>query len=66
MIADKIKAFGMFWWDFIVGDDWVSAAGVAIGIVATAYLAHHGVNAWLLMPLVAIAVMYLTLRRATR
>lgn len=66
MIVDKIRAFGVFWWDFIVGDDWVAAAGVAIGIGATAYLAHHCVNAWLLMPMDAIAVLYLTLRRATR
>ena len=66
MIAAKLKAFALFWWDFIVGDDWMAAAGVVIGIAATAYLAHNGHNAWLLMPLVVILVMYVTLRRATR
>ena len=30
-----IRAFGTFWWDFIVGDDWRVAAGVvAAGNVA--------------------------------
>jgi hypothetical protein len=25
-----VAAFGRFWWDFIVGDDWRIAAGVVI------------------------------------
>lgn len=25
-----VVGFGRFWWDFIVGDDWKLAAGVAI------------------------------------
>lgn len=25
-----IVGFGRFWWDFIIGDDWKLAAGVAI------------------------------------
>jgi hypothetical protein len=61
-----IKAFGHFWWDFIVGDDWRSAAGVAVAVAATAALAHHGINAWVLIPVAVVAVLYLTLRRAAR
>ena len=34
-----IRAFGAFWWDFIVGDDWRVAAGVAVGLAITAFLA---------------------------
>jgi len=30
-----VRAFGRFWWDFIVGDDWVVAA--AIGLVSTGW-----------------------------
>ena len=37
-----IRAFGAFWWDFIVGDDWRVAAGVALGLAITAFLAHRG------------------------
>lgn len=61
-----IKAFGRFWWDFIVGDDWRAAGGVAVAIVATAVLSHHGADAWMLMPVAVVGVLYLTLRRATR
>lgn len=61
-----ITAFARFWWEFIVGDDWVAAVGVVLAIAATAVLAHHGVNAWIVMPVAVVGVMYLTLRRATR
>ena len=29
-----VVAFGRFWWDFIVGDDWKIAAGVAAVMAA--------------------------------
>ena len=29
-------AFGRFWWNFIVGDDWLAAAGVAVALAVTA------------------------------
>jgi len=61
-----IKSFGHFWWDFIVGDDWRSAAGVAGAVATTAVLAHNGTNAWVLIPVAVVAVLYLTLRRAVR
>ncbi len=34
-----LKAFGRFWWDFIVGDDWKLAVGVALALVAGALVA---------------------------
>ncbi|MFZ0388127.1 MAG: hypothetical protein WAL22_20855 [Solirubrobacteraceae bacterium] len=43
-------------WDFIVGDDWVTAAGVVVAGVATAALQSAGVVAWWLIPL-AVAVL---------
>jgi hypothetical protein len=49
------RAFAAFWWDFIVGDDWRTAAGIAVALALTALLAHHGVSAWWLMPLALIA-----------
>jgi hypothetical protein len=60
----RIRAFGRFWWDFVVGDDWRSAAGVVLAIGVTAALAAAGVAAWWVMPLAALGVLYLSLRRA--
>ena len=34
----RIRAFGHFWWDFVVGDDWRTAASVVLAIGATAVL----------------------------
>ena len=60
----RIAAFGRFWWDFIVGDDWLAALGIVIAIGATAALAHNGTNAWWLMPIAVAAVLWVSLRRA--
>jgi apolipoprotein N-acyltransferase len=62
----RLKAFGRFWWDFVIGDDWVVAVLIAVAIGATAALAHSGVNAWWLMPVAVVLVLWLSLRRAIR
>lgn len=33
-----LKAFGQFWYDFIIGDDWKIAFAVVIALVATCAL----------------------------
>ena len=38
----RLRAFGHFWWDFVVGDDWRAAAGVVLAIGATAALVAGG------------------------
>jgi hypothetical protein len=63
----RIRAFGFFWWDFVVGDDWLTAAGVVLAIVATAALTKVGdVNAWWLVPVAVASLLWLSLRRAAR
>ena len=59
----RIKAFGRFWWDFVVGDDWRAAAGVVVAIGATAALAAGGVDAWWLMPVAFATILWISLRR---
>ena len=34
-----VVGFARFWWDFIVGDDWKIAAGVALALAVGAVLA---------------------------
>jgi hypothetical protein len=61
-----VKAFGTFWYDFVVGDDWHVAVLVVAGLALTAILAHAaGVNAWWLLPLTAFAALAWSLHRAT-
>ncbi|MEY9964833.1 hypothetical protein ABIA33_002875 [Streptacidiphilus sp. MAP12-16] len=58
-----IRSFVMFWYDFIVGDDWRVALGVVVGLGATAGLVHAGVNAWWLLPIVVAVLLGLSVRR---
>ena len=61
-----LRAFGRFWWSFVVGDDWLVAAAVAVALGVTALLAHHGVNAWWLLPLAVVVALADSLRRESR
>jgi hypothetical protein len=58
-----IKRFGLFWWDFIVGDDWRVAVGIALALGLTAVLATTWASAWIVMPLAVAAVLWMSLRR---
>ncbi|HEY5694825.1 MAG TPA: hypothetical protein VIR14_09970 [Gaiellaceae bacterium] len=62
----RLAAFGRFWWEFVIGDDWLVAVLVAAAIGATAALAAAGVTAWWLLPLAVLLVLWLSLRRAIR
>ena len=59
-----IVGFGRFWYHFIIGDDWTMAVAVAVGLVVTAVLNARGILAWWLIPLIVIAMLGLSLRRA--
>jgi hypothetical protein len=49
-----IRAFGQFWYGFIIGDDWTVAAAVVAALLAVWGLVDAGVVAWWLLPLVVI------------
>jgi len=61
-----VKRFASFGWDFLVGDDWLVAAGVIVAFGLTALLAATSVPAWWLLPLAVAAVLWLSLKRAAR
>ena len=62
----RLAAFGRFWWDFVVGDDWLTAAGVVVAIGVTASLVAGGVDAWWLLPAAVALLLAVSLRRAAR
>jgi hypothetical protein len=60
-----VVAFGRFWYRFIVGDDWTVAAAVAVALVMTALLNAQSLPAWWVVPLVVVAIVGVSLRRAS-
>jgi hypothetical protein len=61
----RLRRFGHFWWDFVIGDDWRLAAGAAVALGLTALLSHHGVGAtWIITPVIVVSILAFTLARA--
>lgn len=65
-MAARIRAFAAFWYDFVVGDDWLIAVGVVIGLALTYLLARAAVPAWWLLPASLVLLLPLSLWRARR
>jgi hypothetical protein len=61
-----MRRFARFWWDFVVGDDWRVAAGVAFALGVSALLAAADLPAWWFLPLAVAALLYASLVRAVR
>jgi hypothetical protein len=62
----KLRAFLHFWYDFVVGDDWRVAVGVAAALGLTFLISKTAAPAWWIMPVATMLVLTLSLRRATR
>ena len=63
----KLRAFGAFWYDFIVGDDWLVALGVLLALAIT-FAVSRSIDApvwWVIVVAVAI-LLPLSVFRATR
>jgi hypothetical protein len=65
-VASGLLSFALFWWDFIVGDDWRIAAGVVLALAGTAAIATTSIPAWWLLPFTVAALLAVSLWRATR
>jgi hypothetical protein len=62
----RLRAFGAFVWEFVIGDDWRVAAGVVVAIAVTALVATTKVAAWWILPVAVALLLALTLWRASR
>jgi hypothetical protein len=65
-MTSRVRGFLAFCYDFVVGDDWLIAAGVVISLAVTYLLSRTAVPAWWLLPLVLAVLLPLSLWRATR
>jgi hypothetical protein len=62
----RLRAIAAFWYDFIVGDDWRVALGVAAALGATYGLSRTSIPAWWLVPVAVVVLLPMSLRRAIR
>ena len=63
-VAGALRSFGLFWWDFVVGDDPAIAAGVVVMLGVCGLLVHAGLPAWWLPPLATATVLVVSTTRA--
>jgi hypothetical protein len=61
-----VKRVALAVWDFVVGDDWITAVGVAVAIGITAVIAASGAAAWWVMPVAVLLLLAQSLGRALR
>jgi hypothetical protein len=61
-----LAAFGRFWYDFLVGDDWIIAVTVVLAVAATALIANEVRLAWLVLPVASAAILATSIFRAGR
>jgi membrane protein implicated in regulation of membrane protease activity len=52
-------------WEFIAGDDWLTAVGVAIALALTGLVSDDSA-AWVVMPIAVAALLALSIRREAR
>jgi hypothetical protein len=57
-----LAGFGRFWYDFVIGDDW----RLAVGVAATLTLAHFVAGLWWILPLGIAALLALSVSRAAK
>jgi hypothetical protein len=62
----RARTFALAVWDFVVGDDWRTATGVALALALTALVAAIGISAWWVMPIAVLGLLTLSIRRARR
>lgn len=61
-----VIGFVMFWYDFIIGDDWTIAAAVVVALSATYLLAHKGMVFFWLLPVAVLLFLGVSVWRASR
>jgi hypothetical protein len=65
-LTGRLRAFGAFWYDFVIGDDWRVAASVVVALAVTYGVSRTSVPAWWIMPVAVVLVLPWSLWRARR
>jgi hypothetical protein len=64
--VNGLRAFAFSVWEFVVGDDWRTALGVVVALIATDLISNAGVPAWWVLPAVVAVVLGYSLWRETK
>jgi hypothetical protein len=62
----RLRGAALGVWEFVAGEDWLTALGVVVAIALTALVAQATVTAWLLMPVAVLLLLALSIWRAVR
>ena len=63
----RLRAFGAFWYDFVVGDDWRVAVGVVLALGATYLLSvTTSIAVWWVLPVAVVMLLPVSLLRVIR
>ena len=62
----RAAGLGRFIWDFVVGDDWRIAFGVAVALGLTAVIAGTGTAAWWVTPVAVLVLLGASVWRVAR
>jgi uncharacterized membrane protein len=65
-ILAKLRSFGLFWFDFVVGDDWQVAVGVVVALAITYGVSRTSVPAWWILPTAVLLLLPVSLWRVAR
>ena len=66
VVLERVKGFGLFWYDFVIGDDWLVAAGVAVALALTFWISANSAVSWILLPIAVVILLPYSVRRALR
>jgi hypothetical protein len=61
----RLAALARFIWEFIAGDDWITAVGILVALGITAVVDDHGV-AWVITPVAVAALLAFSVLRVAR
>jgi hypothetical protein len=62
---NHLRAFGQFWYDFVVGDDWRLAVGALVALALAGVVAHAEHSAWWIVPFVITMLLSVSVLRTT-
>lgn len=63
----RVRAFGAFWYGFIVGDDWRVALGVIVALAITHLLSRATATpTWWIVAVAVAGLLAFSVRRAAR